>query len=110
MKTTVINKLIHNAPFTLDEAETLNYTSLLETLLRDLEKNLITCLDANCIWIEDETFYSFIFYNNNSNKYNKVLLYHKLSQFIQDFTDNDGILISITQIKENVYQLNFSIS
>lgn len=89
--------------------------NLLMGLLIQLEEDYkLNCLDINQVQIYDTTYYSFIFESMitaDTNPY-KGQLADAAVQFMNDFTDNDGMFISFNQLDRNnwIFQLNFSIS
>lgn len=111
----VRNFLEKKSTFELDSDEQGNLLNLLMGLLIKLEDDYkLNCLDINQVQIYDTTYYSFIFESiitADTNPY-KGQLADAAIQFMNDFTDNDGRLISFNQLDRNnwIFQLNFSIS
>ena len=99
----------------LDSDEKGHLLNLLMGLLIQLEEDYkLNCLDINQVQIYDTTYYSFIFESMitaDTNPY-KGQLADAAVQFMNDFTDNDGMFISFNQLDRNnwIFQLNFSIS
>lgn len=111
----VRNFLEKKSTFELDSDEQGNLLNFLMGLLIKLEDDYkLNCLDINQVQIYDTTYYSFIFESMvtaNTNSY-KGQLASAAVQFMNDFTDNDGMFISFNQLDKNhwIFQLNFSIS
>lgn len=111
----VRNFLEKKSTFELDSDEQGNLLNLLMGLLIKLEDDYkLNCLDINQVQIYDTTYYSFIFESMitaDTNPY-KGQLADAAVQFMNDFTDNDGMFISFNQLDRNnwIFQLNFSIS
>lgn len=111
----VRNFLEKKSTFELDSDEQGNLLNLLRGLLIQLEEDYkLNCLDINQVQIYDTTYYSFIFESMitaDTNPY-KGQLADAAVQFMNDFTDNDGMFISFNQLDRNnwIFQLNFSIS
>lgn len=111
----VRNFLEKKSTFELDSDEQGNLLNLLMGLLIKLEDDYkLNCLDINQVQIYDTTYYSFIFESMvtaNTNSY-KGQLASAAVQFMNEFTDNDGMFISFNQLDRNnwIFQLNFSIA
>lgn len=111
----VRNFLEKKSTFELDSDEQGNLLNLLMGLLIKLEDDYkLNCLDINQVQIYDTTYYSFIFESvvtADTNSY-KGQLTSAAVQFMNEFTDNDGMFISFNQLDRNnwIFQLNFSIS
>lgn len=111
----VRNFLEKKSTFELDSDEQGNLLNLLMGLLIKLEDDYkLNCLDINQVQIYDTTYYSFIFESvvtANTNSY-KGQLASAAVQFMNEFTDNDGMFISFNQLDRNnwIFQLNFSIA
>lgn len=111
----VRNFLEKKSTFELDSDEQGNLLNLLMGLLIKLEDDYkLNCLDINQVQIYDTTYYSFIFESMitaNTNPY-KGQLADAAIQFMNEFTDNDGMFISFNQLDRNgwIFQFNFSIS
>ena len=111
----VRNFLEKKSTFELDSDEKGNLLNLLMGLLIKLEDDYkLNCLDINQVQIYDTTYYSFIFESMitaDTNPY-KGQLADAAIQFMNDFTDNDGMFISFNQLDRNnwIFQLNFSIA
>lgn len=115
-----LTKLVHNflekkSTFELDSDEQGNLLNFLMELLIKLEDDYkLNCLDINQVQIHDTTYYSFIFESMvtaNTNSYKEQLAGAAI-QFMNEFTDNDGMFISFNQLDRNdwIFQLNFSIA
>lgn len=111
----VRNFLEKKSTFELDSDEQGNLLNFLMGLLIKLEDDYkLNCLDINQVQIYDTTYYSFIFESiitADTNSY-KGQLASAAVQFMNEFTDNDGRLISFNQLDRNnwIFQLNFSIA
>ena len=111
----VRNFLEKKFTFELDSDEKGNLFNLLMSLLIRLEDDYkLNCLDINQIQIYETTYYTFTFESMvtaHTNPY-KGQLADAAIQFMNDFTDNDGIFISFNQLDRNnwIFQLNFSIA
>lgn len=111
----VRNFLEKKSTFELDSDEQGNLLNFLMGLLIKLEDDYkLNCLDINQVQIYDTTYYSFIFESMvtaNTNSY-KEQLADAAIQFMNEFTDNDGMFISFNQLDRNnwIFQLNFSIA
>lgn len=111
----VRNFLEKKSTFELDSDEQGNLLNLLMGLLIKLEDDYkLNCLDINQVQIYDTTYYSFIFefiITADTNPY-KGQLADAAIQFMNEFTDNDGMFISFNQLDRNggIFQFNFSIS
>lgn len=111
----VRNFLEKKSTFELDSDEQGNLLNLLMGLLIQLEEDYkLNCLDINQIQIYETTYYTFTFESvitADTNPY-KGQLADAAIQFMNDFTDNDGMFISFNQLDRNnwIFQLNFSIS
>lgn len=110
----VRNFLEKKSTFELDSDEQGNLLNFLMGLLIKLEDDYkLNCLDINQVQIYDTTYYSFIFESmiTADNPY-KGQLADAAIRFMNEFTDNDGMLISFNQLDRNnwIFQLNFSIS
>jgi hypothetical protein len=111
----VRNFLEKKSTFELDSDEKDHLLNLLMGLLIQLEEDYkLNCLDINQVQIYDTTYYSFIFESMitaDTNPY-KGQLADAAVQFMNNFTDNDGMFISFNQLDRNnwIFQLNFSIS
>lgn len=111
----VRNFLEKKSIFELDSDEQGNLLNFLMGLLIKLEDDYkLNCLDINQVQIYDTTYYSFIFESMvtaNTNSY-KGQLASAAVQFMNEFTDNDGMFISFNQLDRNnwIFQLNFSIA
>ena len=111
----VRNFLEKKSTFELDSDEQGNLLNLLMGLLIKLEEDYkLNCLDINQIQIYETTYYTFTFESMitaNTNPY-KGQLADAAIQFMNDFTDNDGMFISFNQLDRNqwIFQLNFSIA
>nr|UWF99104.1 MAG: hypothetical protein [Bacteriophage sp.] len=111
----VRNFLEKKSTFELDSDEQGNLLNFLMGLLIKLEDDYkLNCLDINQVQIYDTTYYSFIFESMvtaNTNSY-KGQLASAAVQFMNEFTDNDGMFISFNQLDRNnwIFQLNFSIA
>ena len=111
----VRNFLEKKSTFELDSDEQGNLLNLLMGLLIKLEDDYkLNCLDINQVQIYDTTYYSFIFESvitADTNPY-KGQLADAAIQFMNEFTDNDGMFISFNQLDRNnwIFQLNFSIA
>ena len=111
----VRNFLEKKSTFELDSDEQGNLLNFLMGLLIKLEDDYkLNCLDINQVQIYDTTYYSFIFESMvtaNTNSY-KGQLASAAVQFMNEFTDNDGMFISFNQLDRNnwIFQRNFSIA
>lgn len=113
----VRNFLEKKSTFKLDSDEKGSLLNFLMGLLIKLEDDYkLNCLDINQVQIYDTTYYSFIFESMitaDTNPYKGQLAFAAV-QFMDEFTDNDGRLISFNQLDRNnnnwIFQLNFSIS
>ena len=111
----VRNFLEKKSTFELDSDEQGNFLNLLMGLLIKLEDDYkLNCLDINQVQIYDTTYYSFIFESiitADTNPY-KGQLADAAIQFMNEFTDNDGMFISFNQLDRNgwIFQFNFSIA
>lgn len=111
----VRNFLEKKSTFELDSDEQGNLLNFLMGLLIKLEDDYkLNCLDINQVQIYDTTYYSFIFESvitADTNPY-KGQLADAVIQFMNDFTDNDGMFISFNQLDRNnwIFQFNFSIA
>ena len=111
----VRNFIEKKSSFELDSDEQGNLLNLLMYHLIQLEEDYkLNCLDINQIQIYDTTYYTFTFESMitaDTNPY-KGQLADAAIQFMNAFTDNDGIFISFNQLDRNnwIFQLNFSIS
>lgn len=111
----VRNFLEKKSTFELDSDEQGNLLNFLMGLLIKLEDDYkLNCLDINQVQIYDTTYYSFIFESiitADTNPY-KGQLTSAAVQFMNEFTDNDGMFISFNQLDRNnwIFQLNFSIA
>lgn len=111
----VRNFLEKKSTFELDSDEQGNLLNFLMGLLIKLEDDYkLNCLDINQVQIYDTTYYSFIFESMvtaDTNPY-KGQLADAAVQFMNEFTDNDGMFISFNQLDRNnwIFQLNFSIA
>lgn len=111
----VRNFLEKKSTFELDSDEQGSLLNFLMGLLIKLEDDYkLNCLDINQVQIYDTTYYSFIFESMvtaNTNSY-KGQLASAAVQFMNEFTDNDGMFISFNQLDRNnwIFQLNFSIA
>ena len=111
----VRNFLEKKSTFELDSDEQGNLYNLLMGLLYRLEDTYgIYCIDINQFNRHDTTYYSFTFEAkvpvDSFTKKNQIA--DAAVEFMNDFTDNDGIFISFNQLGKNpwIFQLNFSIS
>lgn len=111
----VRNFLEKKSTFELDSDEQGNLYNLLMGLLSNLEDTYgIYCIDINQFNRHDTTYYSFTFEAkvpvDSFTKKNQIA--DAAVEFMNDFTDNDGIFISFNQLDKNpwIFQLNFSIS
>lgn len=111
----VRNFLEKKSTFELDSDEQGNLLNLLMGLLIKLEEDYkLNCLDINQIQIYETTYYTFTFESvitADTNPY-KGQLADAAIQFMNEFTDNDGMFISFNQLDRNswIFQLNFSIA
>lgn len=111
----VRNFLEKKSTFELDSDEKGNLLNLLMELLIQLEEDYkLNCLDINQIQIYETTYYTFTFESMitaDTNPY-KGQLAGAAIQFMNDFTDNDGMFISFNQLDRDnwIFQLNFSIA
>lgn len=111
----VRNFLEKKSTFELDSDEQGNLLNLLMGLLIKLEDDYkLNCLDINQVQIYDTTYYSFIFESiitADTNPY-KGQLADAAIQFMNEFTDNDGMFIAFNQLDRNgwIFQFNFSIA
>lgn len=111
----VRNFLEKKSTFELDSDEQGSLLNFLMGLLIKLEDDYkLNCLDINQVQIYDTTYYSFIFESMvtaNTNPY-KGQLADAAIQFMNEFTDNDGMFISFNQLDRNgwIFQFNFSIA
>lgn len=111
----VRNFLDKKSTFELDSDEQGHLSNLLMGLLIQLEEDYkLNCLDINQIQIYETTYYTFTFESMitaDTNPY-KGQLADAAIQFMNDFTDNDGMFISFNQLDRNnwIFQLNFSIA
>lgn len=111
----VRNFLDKKSTFELDSDEKGHLLNLLMGLLIQLEEDYkLNCLDINQIQIYETTYYSFTF--ESMITVGSFTLKNKIAdaaiQFMNDFTDNDGMFISFNQLDRNqwIFQLNFSIA
>ena len=80
--------------------------------LEDVHK--LCCIDINQFNMYETTYYSFTFESmltiDSFTKKNQIA--DAAVEFMNDFTDNDGMFISFNQLDKNhwIFQLNFSIS
>lgn len=115
-----LTKVVRNffskkSTFELDSDEQgslLNF--LMELLIKLKDDYKLNCLDINQVQIYDTTYYSFIFESMvtaNTNPH-KGQLASAAIQFMNEFTDNDGMFISFNQLDRDnwIFQLNFSIA
>ena len=92
----VRNFLEKKSTFELDSDEQGNLLNLLMGLLIKLEDDYkLNCLDINQVQIYDTTYYSFIFESMITADTNphKGQLASAAVQFMNEFTDNDGVHI-----------------
>ena len=111
----VRNFLDKRSTFELDSDEQGHLLNLLMRLLIQLEEDYkLNCLDINQIQIYETTYYTFTF--KSMITVGSFTLKNKIAdaaiQFMNDFTDNDGMFISFNQLDRNqgIFQLNFSIA
>ena len=111
----VRNFLDKKSTFNLDSDEKGNLYNLLMGLLSNLEdKHNLCCIDINQFNKYETTYYSFTFESmitvDSFTRKNQIA--DAAIQFMNDFTDNDGIFTSFNQLDRNnwIFQLNFSIA
>lgn len=110
-----LTKVVRNffskkSTFELDSDERDSLLNFLTELLIKLEDDYkLNCLDINQVQIYDTIYYSFIFESIITADANPA---SAAIQFMNDFTDNDGMFISFNQLDKNngIFQLNFSIA
>ena len=114
-----LNKVVRNflekkSTFELDSDEQGNLYNLLTVLLYRLEDvHKLCCIDINQFNMYETTYYSFTFESmltiDSFTKKNQIA--DAAVEFMNDFTDNDGMFISFNQLDKNhgIFQLNFSI-
>lgn len=111
----VLQRFINNKnTFSLTEEEKENLKDNLFELLSKLYDNYrLHCLDINQLWVYETCYYTFTFESILSvDRQRENIIATGCVQFMQNFTDGDGIFISFTKLDKNhwVYQLNFRIS
>lgn len=111
----VRNFLDKKSTFNLDSDEKGNLYNLLMGLLSNLEDTYgIYCIDINQFNNHDTTYYSFTFESKVpvDSFYKRNQIANAAVEFMNDFTDNDGIFISFDMFNKDhwIYQFNFSIS
>lgn len=111
----VRNFLEKKSTFELDSDEQGNLLNFLMGLLIKLEDDYkLCCIDINQFNMYETTYYSFTFESmliiDSFTKKNQIA--DAAVEFMNDFTDNDGMFISFNQLDKNhwIFQLNFSIS
>ena len=111
----VRNFLDKKSTFNLDSDEKGNLYNLLMGLLSNLEdEHKLCCIDINQFNRYETTYYSFTFDSlitvDSFTRKNQIA--DAAIQFMNDFTDNDGMFISFNQLDRNhwIFQLNFSIA
>lgn len=115
-----LTKIVRNffekkSTFELDSDEQDDLLNFLMGLLIKLEDDYkLNCLDINQVQIHDTTYYSFIFEYviTADTNFHKEQLASAAIQFMDEFTDNDGMFISFNQLDRDnwIFQLNFSIA
>lgn len=111
----VLQKFINNKnTFSLTEEENEMLKENLFELLSKLYDNYqFACIDINQIWVYETCYYTFTFESLVTvDRPRENLIADGCIQFMQNFTDGDGIFISFTKLDKNngIYQLNFRIS
>lgn len=111
----VLQRFINNKnTFSLTEEEKENLKDNLFELLSKLYDNYrLHCIDINQLWVYETCYYTFTFESILSvDRQRENIIATGCVQFMQNFTDGDGIFISFTKLDKNhwVYQLNFRIS
>ena len=111
----VLQRFIANKnTFSLTEEEKENLKDNLFELLSKLYDNYrLHCIDINQLWVYETCYYTFTFESILSvDRQRENIIATGCVQFMQNFTDGDGIFISFTKLDKNhwVYQLNFRIS
>lgn len=111
----VLQRFINNKnTFSLIEEEKENLKDNLFELLSKLYDNYrLHCIDINQLWVYETCYYTFTFESILSvDRQRENIIATGCVQFMQNFTDGDGIFISFTKLDKNhwVYQLNFRIS
>lgn len=111
----VRNFLDKKSTFNLDSDEKGNLYNLLMNLLSNLEdEHKLCCIDINQFNRYETTYYSFTFDSlitvDSFTRKNQIA--DAAIQFMNDFTDNDGMFTSFNQLDRNnwIFQLNFSIA
>lgn len=106
--------LANKNTFSLTEEEKENLKDNLYELLSKLYDNYkLHCLDINQLWVYETCYYTFTFESILSvDRQRENIIATGCVQFMQNFTDGDGIFISFTRLDRNswIYQLNFRIS
>ena len=115
-----LTKVVRNffekkSTFELDSDEQGNLYNLLMVLLYRLEDvHKLCCIDINQFNMYETTYYSFTFESmltiDSFTKKNQIT--DAAVEFMNDFTDNEGMFISFNQLDRNnwIFQLNFSIA
>lgn len=111
----VLQRFINNKnTFSLTEEEKENLKDNLFELLSKLYDNYrLHCIDINPLWVYETCYYTFTFESILSvDRQRENIIATGCVQFMQNFTDGDGIFISFTKLDRNswIYQLNFKIS
>jgi hypothetical protein len=111
----VLKRFINNKnTFSLTEEENENLKDNLFELLSKLYDNYrLACIDINQIWLYETCYYTFTFESLVTvDRLRENIIATGCVRFMQNFTDGDGIFISLTKLDKNywVYQLNFRIS
>lgn len=106
--------LANKNTFSLTEEEKENLKDNLYELLSKLYDNYkLYCLDINQLWVYETCYYTFTFESILSvDRQRENIIATGCVQFMQNFTDGDGIFISFTRLDRNswIYQFNFRIS
>lgn len=111
----VRNFLDKKSTFDLDSDEKGHLYNLLVNELTWLEdEHKLNCIDINQFNMYETTYYTFTFESRIivDSFIRKNQIADATVQFMNAFTDNDGMFISFTQLNRNpwIYQLNFSIA
>ena len=111
----VLQRFINNKnTFSLTEEENeMLKENLFELLSKVYDNYLLACIDINQIWVYETCYYTFTFESLVTvDRPRENTIADGCIQFMQNFTDGDGIFISFTKLDKNhgVYQLNFRIS
>lgn len=111
----VLQRFINNKnTFSLTEEEKeMLKENLFELLSKVYDNYQLACIDINQIEVYETYYYTFTFESLVTvDRLRENIIATGCVQFMQNFTDGDGIFISFTKLDKNhwVYQLNFRIS